>query len=230
MIVANQPFVIPEHEKEESEISPISTLQGLALGRLDEFPVLYNALVGNTVKFALLGVRDFRTFSGVGFGPYDGCAVIAFADPLGDRLRSATSGLANEVWLGNMVFFLSKVREGSLRTRPEQLNLLVTQLGPHILVTAADRDSMHSLLERRAGLQTGRALHDRLPEWADVDMRSAVWAMRHYKHTYDPQTNSKSYRLVPGRNLMILTQLVSSTMHNLLARPRNFITFRTTNK
>lgn len=188
LIVATQPFVIPEQEQDKDqdkdpETSPTEVLHGFVLGRVDEFPVLYKALAGQTVKFALAGVRDFLSFSGLGLGPHDGCAVIMFAEPLGDRLQSATSGLAKEDWSGNTVFSLSTVREGSLPAEPEQTNLFITQLGPNILVTATDRTSLRSLLERRAGPQTDRALPSGLPEWKEVDVTSTVWAMRHYKYT-----------------------------------------------
>jgi hypothetical protein len=124
-----------------------------------------------------------------------------FAEPFGDRLQSATSGLAKEDWSGNTVFLLSTEREGSLRTTPEQLNLFVTQLGSNVLVTATDRNSLHSLLERRSGLQTDRALHAGLPEWREVDVTSPVWAMRHYKHAYDPQAKGSVLTLGPLEEL-----------------------------
>jgi len=127
--------------------------------------------------------------------------VIMFAEPLGDRLQPVTSGLDKEDWSGNTVFLLSTEREGSLRTTPEQLNLFVTQLGPNVLVTATDRTSLHNLLERRSSLQTDRALHGGLPEWREVDVTSPVWAMRHYKHAYDPQTKGSALSLGPLEEL-----------------------------
>lgn len=51
VIVANQPFIIPDVENSENSpddksFSPTETLQALALGRIGEFPALYKALVG----------------------------------------------------------------------------------------------------------------------------------------------------------------------------------------
>jgi len=198
LIVATQPFVIAVRvEDEDAEISPIDTLRRFGLGRLDDFPPLYEALVGHTVTFALAGVREYRRFSGLGLGPYDGCAVIVFARPLGDRWQSAISGLAKEDWSGHTVFVLSTEREGSLRTAPDQLNLFVTQFGSNFLVTATDRGSLHSLLERRAGVQTDHALPGGLPEWREVDVTAPVWALRHYRHTYDPKTKRSVLSLGP---------------------------------
>ncbi len=199
LIVATQPFVIPEDK--DPKTSPTEVLHGFVLGRVHEFPVLYRALAGQTVKFALAGVRDFQSFSGLGLGPYDGCAVIMFAEPLADRLQTATSGLAKEDWSGSTVFFLSTVREGSLRAEPEQTNLFITQLAPNILVTATDTTSLRSLLERRAHPQTDRALDKGLPEWKEVEVTSKVWAMRHYKYTHQSQPEQSVPSLGPLEEL-----------------------------
>ena len=190
LIVAAQPFVIPAQEPDVDSggPSPVDFLGLYALGRLGEFPALYQALTGHTVKFALSGVREFQSFSGLGLGPYDGCAVIVFSEPLGASFSSAASGLPKENWDGATVLHLSTERQGSLRSAPERLNLFVIELGSNILAAATDRDSLRYVLERRNGHQTDRALPDALPEWRVVDVTAAAWAMRHYKHTNDGRT------------------------------------------
>lgn len=202
LIVAPKPFVVPKREQDDdNEPSPVDFLQGFVLGRLQEFTALYQAIEGRTVKFALSGAREFRRFSGLGLVPYDGCAVIIFAEPLGASFHSAISGLPKEDWSGATVYSFSTHRAGSVRASPDQLNFFVTEIGSDILISATDRDSLHSLLERRAGFQTGRAFPDSLPEWAEVDVTATVWAMRHYKHTYDRKAKRTALSLGPLEEL-----------------------------
>lgn len=189
LIVARQPFVIPKHDPDAvAEPSPVDFLRRLVLGRLDEFPMLYQAIAGRTIRFALAGVSEFRRFSGLGLVPYDGCAVMVFSEPLGASLHSAILGQPKEDWSGATIFLFSTAREGSLRSSLEQSNLFVAQLGSNVLIVATDRSLLHSLLERQAGSQAGRALPSVLLEWKDVRVTAAVWAMRHYKRTYDRKT------------------------------------------
>ncbi len=119
--------------------------------------MVHDLLVGQTVKFAVAGVREFRSFTGLGMGPYDGCAVIAFAKPIANQWQSLTADVTREEWLGNPIFAFSAERAGSVRARPELVHLFVTQLTSDILVTATDRDSLHLLL-------------------------APVWAIRHFRH------------------------------------------------
>jgi hypothetical protein len=133
--------------------------------------------------------------------PYDGCAVIVLSEPLGAGFSSAVSTLPKEDWSGATIFSLSTLRKGSLRASPEQLNLFVTQIGSNVLVSATDRDSLHSLLERRAGSRRGRALPRALPEWKEVDNTAAVWAIRHFRHVYDRRTGRPALSLGPEEEL-----------------------------
>jgi hypothetical protein len=199
LIVAAQPFVIPKHEQDvDAGPSPVDFLHQFVLGRLEEFPVIYEALAGRSVKLALSGVREFRRFhGGLGLVPYDGCAVVIFSEPLDASLYSGMSRLPKKDWAGATVFSLSAVRAGSLRASPDQLNLFVTQIGSNVLITATDRVSMRSLLGRRAGPRKGRALPGVLPEWKEVDFNAPVWAMRHFQHTYHRKTNRPVLSLGP---------------------------------
>lgn len=186
VIVANQPFIIPDVEKRESSrddesFSPTETLQALALGRIGEFPALYQALVGQKAKFAVAGVRKFRPpAGGLGLGLYDGCSVIVFEGSLGDSLRASISGSPSENWLGSTVFFLTAEREGSLRSNPEQSKLLVTQLGSDVLVAATDSNSLHTFLKQRKDKKSGGRIRGGVSIWSNVDVESTAWAMRHF--------------------------------------------------
>ncbi len=144
--------------------------------------MVHDLLVGQTVKFAVAGVREFRSFTGLGMGPYDGCAVIAFAKPIANQWQSLTADVTREEWLGNPIFAFSAERAGSVRARPELVHLFVTQLTSDILVTATDRDSLHLLLDRRARAEAGRAMPRSLPEWKEVIRDAPVWAIRHFRH------------------------------------------------
>ncbi len=201
LIVAPHPFVIPKGGQDNNDSSPVDLLRGFALGPVNEFPTLYETLAGRTVAFALSGAREFLGFTGLGLVPSDGCAVIVFSGPLGSSLQSAVSGAPKEDWSGATIFSFVTARKGSPRDSPEQLNLFVTQVGSNVLVVATDRNSLHSLLRRRAGFQTGRALPDGLPEWREVDVTAPAWAIRHYKHTYDSKTKRRALSLGPLEDL-----------------------------
>ncbi len=188
LIVASQPFVISKQVEfgEKDSESSINLLRSFALGRVADFPTLYEALGGQRVSLSVAGVRRFRDFSGIGLGPFDGCAVIAFSQPFSKALDVMLREMPQIKEEGAAVFILSTVREGSRRAQPEDLSLFVTQLGPSVLAVATERESMHMLLNRRIHAASPRALPTGLPEWKYVDSTAPVWAVRHFRRTYDP--------------------------------------------
>lgn len=152
-------------DRDDEQRTVISILRISTLGRLDEFTKLHDALVGRRVKLSVAGVRAWHQFSGLGLGPYDGCAVIVFDEPIESALNAPMLNAQRESESGATIFVLSTDREESLRDRPEHLFLYVTQLSPVMLGVATDRESMHMLLDRRAHPRTSLAFPPSLAEW-----------------------------------------------------------------
>jgi len=201
LIVASKPFVIPVPQKDDDDDAPFIVSDGLreySLGRLSDFEVIYQPLIGRTVQFAVAGVRDFRLASGLGLMPYDGCAVIAFSQPLAATFESALGGVPSENYSGVTVFTFTQVRSGSVRSRPEMQDLLVAQLSPNLLVVGTDRSSMRTLLEHRERGAMDGPFPSHLPEWKLVDAKAPVFALRHYRRAYDPEKRTTVVSLSPA--------------------------------
>src|SRR5580704_8398146 len=98
LIVAPHPFRIPAPapDDDDSVGSPVDGLREYALGRLTSFPPVYEPLVGRAVSFAVAGVGDFHPRSGIGLMPYDGCALIAFAEAIPPSFAELLASLSTE--------------------------------------------------------------------------------------------------------------------------------------
>ena len=187
LLVAPRPFVLVEQTDSdpEGDFDPVTVLRTWTLGGIVGFSSLYSNFVGKRVLLSVAGVRRFREFSGLGMGPYDGCAFFTLQRPLDKTLVEMLPDAVEQEVLGVSVFQLSQVREGSRRDRPEEESLFIAELTPTMYATASDPGSMRILLARRAEPPTLRALPRDLPEWKHVDTQAPFWAIRHYPPVND---------------------------------------------
>ncbi len=202
LVAATERFNVPSVKEkggpspEEDVGSPLDLLRSLALSRLPDFPEVYEPLVGRKVQFALGSLRAVRGFSGLGLGPYDGCAVVVFSEPLGSSLRAVFSQATSKVISGFAVHSFSTERAGSLRDHPQRINLFVTLFAVNVLAVATDEESLRLLLIRHQEPAPGPGALSEIPEWKFVDRTAPAWAVRHYRRV---DNSTKNLRAATGQ-------------------------------
>jgi hypothetical protein len=134
---------------------------------------------GEQVLLGVEGSRHFRAPSGLGEGPFEGCAIAVFAVDVTDRANSflkdsASIALRAEQIEGQRVIVFQEKREQNVWTT------FVAFPRASIAVAASDEGYLREVLARLNGRSGERALPDSLPEWKHVNVHAAVWAVRHY--------------------------------------------------
>ena len=188
LIVANGPFAMSRSEvpvdetrsrliskkalREQFESLP-SGLVGLEKGLFEKY------LNGEQVEIAMEGSRHFRSPSGLGGMPYEGCDIVVFAGDiasLGDAFMKDSKNVAvkfEEVEGQRVAVFQGKLEEDVWTT-------LVVFPRANVLIIATNRDYLREVLARMGGATGPRALPNELPEWKYVDTHAHCWGLRHY--------------------------------------------------
>jgi hypothetical protein len=175
----------------ESEPTPVFQSLPLNLVTSIRKGMLRNPLQGQKVAFAVEGSRRFRSPSGLGMGPFDGCQILRFKDGADDAAKIAFQFCRDhadakaEVGGRQVAVFKEKWEE-------DDWTLLVTQPRPQVLLCATDRTFLEEVLKRMDGKPEGRALPEDLSEWQHVNATAPVWAVRHYRK----ETNSEAIGFV----------------------------------
>lgn len=187
LIVANGPFSIPQPKTETDE----SRTRVLPKKEINEmFEALPTALVGlpegliqklngRKAAFAMEGARHFRSPSGLGEMPYEGCDIVVFvADvvSLGEAFMKDSKNVATkfeEIDGQTVAVFHKKLEE-------EVWTTLVAFPKPNVLVVATSRDYLREVLGRISGAIGLRALPHKLPEWKYINIHAHCWGLRHY--------------------------------------------------
>ena len=186
--VANGPFVMPElkpeadeaqgEESDDHEVE--NTFKGIALGLFGfKEGLLGKHLKGEKILLAVEGSRHFRSPSGLGEGPYQGCAIAVFADDITGRANafvkdSSTVALRTEQIDGHQVTVFQETLEEDVWTT------FVAFPKPNIALAASSKEYLREVLARLNGKRGERALPDTLPEWKHVNAQAEFWAVRHY--------------------------------------------------
>lgn len=182
--MATQPFVVPairDPDEPGNDISPMDLLRGFALGKLDYFPQLYQALMESKALFAITGIQKFFDVSGLGVGRVRSVSAIRFHAPL---KASWISFLQTQQPVGVAtvpIYAFSAIRDGSLRNRPEIVKVFVAQAAPDTLLLASTVELLQTALAKRAG---GARLNAELierAEWKTVNADAPVFAWRRYR-------------------------------------------------
>jgi hypothetical protein len=134
---------------------------------------------GEKILLALEGSRHFRAPSGLGEGPFQGCAIAIFADDITARANSflkdsSATALRTEQIEGQQVTVFQEKREQDVWTT------FVAFPKANVAVAATDEKYLQDVLARLAGKRGPRALPEDLPEWKYVNSHAAFWALRHY--------------------------------------------------
>ncbi len=165
--------VVTDQELVESfETLPLSLFgfkDGLLLPRLK----------GKRILLAIEGARRFRSPSGLGEMPYEGCAIALFADDLNDNADSLVKENRNSVLkterIGSQAIavFQEKLENDTWTT-------FVAFPSKRMLLVATNRDYLSEVLARLQGKKGDRALPNDLPEWKYVDIELRFWGLRHF--------------------------------------------------
>src|SRR5579859_3411980 len=141
--------------------------------------LLSTRLQGKDVVLAVEGSRHFRAPAGLGLMPFEGCAIVVFADDLGNDARlflreTRKAAVRLEEIQGQQVsVFQVKAEEDTWTT-------FVAFPNKNVVLVASNLDYLKEVLTRLQGGKGERALPSDLPEWKHVDTESRVWGLRHY--------------------------------------------------
>jgi hypothetical protein len=182
LVVAQQPFVIPESKPDEIQ-SALVMAQSYVLGLLAaaEGEKLEKALPGQTMRIAALAARNFaeqpadpRGFIPLGMIAYQGCGVYAFAQPVPESILSRSS---DESVLGQRVW----TSKGSQNDRKDSDTYFVSFPKPDMVLVCNDRSFLTEMISRMDAKANPRALPASLPEWQHLDRSAPLWAIRHFR-------------------------------------------------
>jgi len=188
VVAANGPFLLPElkpgadqtQSAEQSDHEVEDTFKSLPLGLLGfKHGLLVKYLKDEMVLLALEGSRRFRPPSGLGEGPFQGCAVAIFGGDITARANSfmknsSTVALRKErIESQQVTVFQEKLEEDVWTT-------FVAFPNPNMVVAATNEEYLRDVLARLGGQRGERAVPENLPEWKHVNRHAAFWAVRHY--------------------------------------------------
>jgi hypothetical protein len=186
--VARGPFMLAASTVEENERKDRAISEKELARSFEELPLallqfrnglLAKDLEGKTINLALEGARHFRPPADLGEMPYEGCAIVVFADSLRNEISSFTkdnrrSALKVErIEDQDVLVFQEKLERDTWTT-------FVAFPNEHMIFAASDRSYLAEVLARFRGRIGQRALPSDLPEWKYVNTGARFWGVRHY--------------------------------------------------
>jgi hypothetical protein len=140
---------------------------------------LAKRLEGKKILFAAEGSRSFRSPNELGEMPYEGCAIVIFADDLGairetfmkDAGKNALR--IDDIESHRVAVFQEKMRQDVWTT-------FVIFPMKNIVVVATNQDYLSEVLARMRAPGMTRAFPESLAEWKYVDTQAEFWGMRHF--------------------------------------------------
>ena len=187
LLVANGPFWMSSFQTEQDhsdhQMQPQDiqkAFQQLTLGLFAlKNGVLEKRLEGKKILLAVEGSRHFRPPKDLGELPYEGCAIVIFADELGNLgdtfMTDATeSALKTDEIEGLRVAVLQEQMEQDTWTT------FVAFPGKNVVLVATNRAYLQEMLSRMRTPGTKRAFPETLPEWKHVNAQAEFLGMRHF--------------------------------------------------
>ena len=136
-------------------------------------------LEGKKLLFAVEGSRHFRSPSGLGEMPYEGCEIGVFKDDLRDR-RDAFMKEASPTEVRTETIEGQEVAEFEETHEQDIWTIYVAFPQDGVVLVATNKSYLQEVLARMQNAQGDRALPDNLPEWKYVNKRAQFWGLRHY--------------------------------------------------
>ncbi len=188
LLTASGPFHLPNFQVQREDYTDHKTqaqdlrqaFQGLTVG-LFAFGNggLGKQLEGKKILFAAEGSRAFRSPNELGEMPYEGCAIVIFADDLGEIQETfmktvGKSALRIEDIESHKVAVFQEKMEQDIWT------MLVVFPAKNIVVVATNQNYLSEVLVRMRTPGITRAFPESLEEWKYVDTQAEFWGMRHF--------------------------------------------------
>lgn len=188
LLTARGPFPLPNSQIQQEDYSDHKTqaedlreaFQGLTVGLFSlGNGGLRKRLEGKKILFAAEGSRAFRAPSGLGELSYEGCAIVIFADDLGDTQETFMKTAGKDalridgIESHKVAVFQEKMEEDVWTT-------FVAFPMKNIVVVATNRDYLREVLARMRAPGMTRAFPESLAEWKYVDTHAEFWGMRHF--------------------------------------------------
>jgi hypothetical protein len=188
VLAAQGPFMLPELKAEAKEAQDSKgtdpdieeSFESLPLGLLGfKDGLLEKHLKGEKILLGIEGSRHFQSPSGLGGAPFQGAAIAVFARDISVSAdsfmkESAAVALRTEQIEGHPVAVFQEKLEEDIWTT------FVAFPKPNMAVAATNEDYLREVLARMNGKRGERALPEKLPEWKQVNVNAAFWAVRHY--------------------------------------------------
>jgi len=188
LLTANGPFHLPnfqvrredyaDHKLQAQELR--QAFQGLTVG-LFAFGNggLGKRLEGKKILFGAEGSRAFRSPNELGELPYEGCAIVIFADDLGDAQETfMKTAVKNALRIDDIEGHKVAVFQEELRQ--DVWTTFVVFPKKNIVIIASNRDYLSDVLVRMQAPGMTRAFPETLAEWKYVDTQAEFWGMRHF--------------------------------------------------
>jgi hypothetical protein len=131
------------------------------------------------IEMALLAARGFKDPEGLGYGPFEGAAILVL-DPsmipeaaalMDSQFPQATERL--EIEGVQVAFHKEKVES-------DDWTFYLARPRPNVLVSATDRSFLAETLSRMSRQVSPRAFPMDLPQWKHIDPSAQEWALRRY--------------------------------------------------
>ena len=188
LLVANGPFwmsnfqigqeVYTNHEVTSEELEKY--FEGMTLGLFNSRNgLLEKHLRGKKVLFALEASRHFRSPTGLGELPFEGCAVAVFRDDLDDR-RDAFMKEAAQKGVSIQEIEAQKVAVFEEPSEQDIWKIYIAFPQKGVVMVATNEQFLREMLSRMRSPERERALPSSLPEWKYVNTRAHFWGVRHF--------------------------------------------------
>jgi len=188
LLTARGPFPLSNSQMQQADYTDRKTqaqdlrqaFQGLTIGLFAfDNGGLGKRLEGKKILFAAEGSRAFRSPNGLGELPYEGCAIVFFADDLGDIQETFMKTVGKSAL---RIDDIESYKIAVFQEKSEQDVWTTFVVFPmkNIVIVATNRDYLGEVLARMRAPGTTRAFPEALAEWKYVDTQAEFWGMRHF--------------------------------------------------
>jgi hypothetical protein len=140
---------------------------------------LQKRLEEKRILFAAEGSRAFRSPNELGEMPYEGCAIVIFADDLGETQETfMKTAVKSALRIDDIESHKVAVFQETLRQ--DVWTTFVVFPMKNIVIVATNRDYLSDVLARMRAPGMTRAFPETLTEWKYVDTQAEFWGMRHF--------------------------------------------------
>lgn len=184
LFVTPKPFVIPTNKEKTVELTfaeVLPFLPSFGFGVADAEKTF--EMAGVKCLCIVEGSRCFTRPKDLGLMPYQGAHIMQFDPASANSVRKAFETCLKKAdkeieLMSHRVAVYTKKQES------DKWTYYFAQPQPSVLICATHKGYLEETLKRLGTKPKKRALPADLPEWKLVDVKAAVWALRHYREEF----------------------------------------------